>query len=139
MTATDTIEQLQRALDVEPDSWTLRLALADALEESGSELSLGYRAMAVCKRNSCDYDPYPPRTWYPTQDAVWLVIREQHPEAFDLPRDWLDLLQDEQDSAGGGWWDWKRYPNRRAAEDEAARAFNLLSEGRQRELLEGKL
>lgn len=121
---TDTIEHLQAQLDLRPDDWTLRGVLADCLEEAGSELAAGYRAMAKGEH----------RAW--TSGGLtcyWFERSGGWGFPSHLDRDWYDSLDER-----GYRPDYKTFPNRRAAEDTAALAFTKLSPARQQELLSGR-
>lgn len=126
------VESLQNAIDQNPQDFTLRLLVADALEECGSPLADGYRALGWLKRDSSFSGTRESgklcwlRLWAEDEvgDSEWRMEKS----CDTLPEDWHKL-------ADG----WTHYPTRREAEDAAAIGFSRLPPDRQRELLEGRL
>lgn len=145
MTALDSIDGLHAALDARWDDQTLRLVLADALEESGVpglvRLAPGYRALAVWDRvpdmgwptrymcGCVHYGsavPMPP--YWPPGDPEFVgeAWDEKGPDRCHLPGDWVGVCGN-----------LLRNCTRREADDWAADRFATLPPERQAELLGG--
>ncbi len=127
----DPFQQLNRELDKDVRNQTLRMALADRMEEIGHSLANGYRALAVLGKNpdwwSRDKTPY-----------VWWGGDNKYVEGVfgpvTLPRDWWILLPIGA-QIGGPNWEWQHNLTRQQAEDAAAEAFLKLPVERQQEIL----
>jgi len=142
----DDIEALQAHLDRVPDDHTVRLVLADRLEEAGSPLAEGYRALALLERvpraRSRFDEPQLLRWQYVSDSNIYArydAVRDlfnQPLHTFALADDWVRLMKSSRRMPGtnfeAGWREW---PTRKAAECAAAMAFARLPESRRRELL----
>lgn len=134
------VDELHAGLDRDPTDQVLRMALADALDESGDPelviLADGYRALAAWERVPFHRHSDRKWRWGMNNDDRWLAyIRQQRGEVvkrvgnlrgllsreiytqsnFSLPHSWEKMM--------GYEWD-----TRRQAEDAAALAFTKLPE-----------
>lgn len=146
------MEAIHRHIDANPEDFDARKILGDKLDDIGSNLADGYRAIGGLRLFGASNDDYAPgKHWW----TLWSVSaggyvnyvhqnydRERHNRA--IPSDWFDELR------GGGYfigtarilsggYGWRDYRSRRALEDALALAFSKLPEGRRRELLKMKV
>jgi uncharacterized protein (TIGR02996 family) len=154
---TDTEAALQRALDEDPTNATIRLALADHLDEEGDPRGPGYRAMGVLGIHISPYcllvwnathyrhlfDPHqrPHDAAIPIADLVW--PHYSHGSARNdcawqmVPPDWFEHTTHTPES-GGYFFSCTTTPKTRAGlEDQIAAAFTKLKARRQAELIAG--
>lgn len=126
----DDIEALHRHLDRVPDDHTARLVLADRLEEAGSPLAEGYRALGIYGRRPRLDGQQMLWCWSWTTESTW-PQRPYQTFPWCIPRDWWRAMRGDIESGHRGI----DQPSRREAEDAAAMAFARLPESRRRELL----
>lgn len=127
-------DDFQRMLDAKPDDWQTRLVFADWLQDRDDPRAEGYRAIGVNRMYFCNRFAHGRKKWIPSQPAS--IFRRIHgclAGPRQVPLDWFHLVEGSVASTG-----WVTFPNRRAAEEAAVRAFLRLPERRRTELLSGK-
>lgn len=138
------IEAIHRHLDLHPDDHGARLVLADRLDDAGSPLAEGTRALGLLqKRPVIDEQAHHRGHWV---YGCWFYHADDHDsiranfpqtclDCNELPSEWVFQANKVRDS-GSHNRVWCGYvETRRAAEEQAALAFARLPESRRRELL----
>ena len=130
-----TEEDFQHALDVRPCDWQTRVVFADWLQDRDDPRAEGYRAMGALGRVP-NITPCGSAAYY--QDHA----DPRRASRYDLPADWIAAFPPasaDDPIADDGSLPWRCRHTRRAAEDDAARAFAALPADRRDELLAGAL
>jgi uncharacterized protein (TIGR02996 family) len=138
------IDAMHAHLDSHPDDHGARLVLADRLEDAGSPLAEGMRALALMER-------WPVRDQLDSHRGHWVygrwfyhcddhdAIRANFPETCldcnELPSEWVFRANKVRapDSQNRVWCGYVQ--TRREAEEQAAEGFARLPESQRRELL----
>ena len=133
-TTSSTVEHLHKYLDENPDDFTARLVLADAVEEAGGD-GAGWRASATLGKRATKF-----ANTYWWSNLLYAPLGEFGVRKSErLPPDWLYLLVSTHTSNIS--WDTKtvHFDTRYEAEVAAATAFTSLPPDRQAQLLRGEL
>jgi len=123
------IDAMHAHLDSHPDDHGARLVLADRLDEEGSPLADGYRALGALERSPhCDDDGND----FAYHDGGGTIRGFAVDARYSLPKDWFVLA-----CGGHSLSSWTRSyrETRRGIDDHVALAFSRLPESRRRELL----
>lgn len=136
-------DDLQAAIDADPKNFHGRGVLADYLDEIGDPRAAGYRALWVLRlapqhrRDDTRWDGF---AYLPLAPHwLWAMSETGRCQGNVLKAPWYRLLSTEERPhpfrPGQTYWAAPPYPSRRAAEDDAARAFGLLPAFWQRSIL----
>jgi uncharacterized protein (TIGR02996 family) len=132
-----TEDDFQKRLDENPPDWQTRLVFADWLQEQGDPRAEGYRALAACRFVLCDLYPGDPPRYIPHETSrIFSESNSGSGRDYTLPLDWYGKILGLVHAATGTSIP---FPNRRAAEDAAARAFATLPARRRAALLKGRI
>ncbi len=138
-----TEDDFQAALDAHPEDWQTRLVFADWLQERGDVRAEGYRALGVLRRspikwgkNKWCYSWLTDDNWRDSKACTVPIVFGSdftyYPKSYTLNREWVSRFATPVGESG---WAPPDRDTRRAAEDEAARAFADIPDAGRAELL----
>jgi uncharacterized protein (TIGR02996 family) len=133
-----TEDDFQAALDARPSDWQTRLVFADWLQERDDPRAEGYRALGhlraypvlIQMESSADE----PGAWYFIFGNLGNALARPRWTLCLVPEPWFQKLTKKHERNQNDYW--RYYDDRRAADDDAARAYAKLSAKRRAEVRE---
>jgi uncharacterized protein (TIGR02996 family) len=120
-------EDFQSWLDLHPEDWQTRFVFADWLDERGDVRGPGYRAIGVNRLGPVVGKPG--KNGFNSHGRwCWAEIVSGRSIRWSITRVWFSKLSCAVQLTTAQWGGYAYYDSRRDAEDDAARAFALLSD-----------